>query len=117
MRLVRTDMLRLVPLESGGFEAETRHLKALIRHGADVGWVALPTIYAGEPSAFRPVRDSLRIGRELVRRRVVAHAAPAPVATLLRAPGALAGVLRVRWPRLALGVLAIVAAGLALPTW
>jgi predicted MFS family arabinose efflux permease len=117
MRLVRTDILRAVPLEPGGFEAETRHLKALIRRGADVGWVALPTIYAGEPSSFRPLRDSLRIGRELLRPRAVAPAAPARVATLLRGPGALLGVLRDRWPRLALGVLALVAAGLTLPTW
>jgi hypothetical protein len=96
---------------------ETRHLKALIGHGADVGWVALPTIYAGEPSSFRPVRDSLRVGRELVRRPPVGPAAPVTVTTLLRGPAAPAGLLSGRWPRLALGVLAVVAVGLSLPAW
>jgi glycosyltransferase involved in cell wall biosynthesis len=116
MRLVRTGALRDVPLVSGGFEAETRHLKALIRHGADVGWVALRTIYAGEPSSFRPVRDSLRIGRELLRRRAAAPGGPAAAIPPPR-PAARAGVLGPWWPRLALGLLALVAAGLALPAW
>ena len=57
------------------FEAETRHLKALVRNGRAVGWVPMPTIYDGEPSSFRPVADTLRVTRA-----VLAPSAPAPPA-------------------------------------
>ena len=112
MRLLRLEALRAVPLEAGGFEAETRHLKALARRGTAIGWVAIPTIYAGEPSAFRPIADSVRIARELMTRDRAHRATPAP----LPGPGPLVSVVREWWPRLALGVVAIVAVGLLLPT-
>jgi dolichol-phosphate mannosyltransferase len=106
MRLIRVEALAAAPLQPGRFESETRHLKALARSGARIAWVEIPTIYAGEPSSFRAIADSLRVGREVVRGRQ-----PDP----LPGPGALVGVLREWWLRLALGVLGIIAIGLMLP--
>ena len=61
MRLFRASALRDVPPLPGRYEAETRHLKALIRSGRDIAWVPMPAIYAGEPSSFRAVADTLRV--------------------------------------------------------
>jgi hypothetical protein len=68
MRLLSASALRRVPLEPGRFETETRHLKALLRADATIAWVDIPTIYAGEPSSFRTLRDAARIGKEIVSR-------------------------------------------------
>jgi membrane-associated phospholipid phosphatase len=106
MRLLRTHTLARVPFERGRFEAETRHLKALARAGADVVWTPMPTVYAGEHSSYRPLVDSARIAREIVRRP---RLAPLP------APGVLRDVARQWAPRLALGVLGVIAVGLTLP--
>ena len=65
MRLFRADALRDVAPPPGRYEAETRHLKALIRSGHDVGWVAMPAIYGGEPSSFRALADGLRVMRAI----------------------------------------------------
>ena len=48
---------------AGRYEAETRHLKALLRGGRDVAWVPMPAIYGGEPSSFRAVADRLLVAR------------------------------------------------------
>ena len=69
MRLLRGRALRDVPLPEGGFEAETIHLKRCLRAGVPVGWVPIPAIYDGEPSAFRHVRDSARIAAALLTAR------------------------------------------------
>ena len=61
MRLIRTEALRAVPPSRGRYEAETRHLKALIRSGRDIAWVPMPAVYAGESSSFRAVVDTLRV--------------------------------------------------------
>ena len=61
MRVYRTDALARVPLTTGRFEAETRHLKASVREGLTLAWVPIPAIYDGSSSAFRPVRDCARI--------------------------------------------------------
>jgi predicted MFS family arabinose efflux permease/membrane-associated phospholipid phosphatase len=66
MRLFRADALRAAEPPSGRYEAETRHLKALVRSGQEVGWVPMPVIYDGEPSSFHPVRDTLRVMRAMV---------------------------------------------------
>jgi membrane-associated phospholipid phosphatase/MFS family permease len=105
MRLFRSDALREVPLPAGGYEAESRHLRALLAAGRQVGSVEIPTIYEGEPSGFRPLGDSARVARALV-------AAPAGQAG--SAADALA-VLRAWTPRLASMLLAALALGLALP--
>ena len=68
MRLVRGRALREVPPPPGGFEAETLHLKRCLRAGVPVAWVPIPAIYDGQPSAYRPLRDSARIARSLARR-------------------------------------------------
>ena len=68
MRLLRGRALHEVPPPPGGFEAETAHLKRCLRAGVPVAWVPIPAIYEGEPSSFRPLRDSARIARALARR-------------------------------------------------
>ncbi|HEV2814699.1 MAG TPA: glycosyltransferase [Solirubrobacteraceae bacterium] len=68
MRLLRGRALSDVPPPPGGFEAETLHLKRCLRAGVRVAWVPIPAIYEGQPSAYRPLRDSARIARALARR-------------------------------------------------
>jgi dolichol-phosphate mannosyltransferase len=104
MRLFRTSALRDVALPNGGYEAESRHLRALLRAGNAVSSVEIPTIYDGEPSHFRPVRDTLRVGRALA----AAPREPAPIGDALE-------VLRAWMPRLGAVVLAAIALGLAMP--
>jgi membrane-associated phospholipid phosphatase/predicted MFS family arabinose efflux permease len=60
MRLLRGRALELLP-PRGGYEAETRHLKRVLRAGVPVSWTAMPAIYAGERSSFRALRDSGRV--------------------------------------------------------
>jgi glycosyltransferase involved in cell wall biosynthesis len=61
MRLLRGRALREVRFPPGGYEAETRHLIRCLRVGVPVAWVPIPAIYAGAPTSFRPLRDSLRV--------------------------------------------------------
>lgn len=61
MRLLTAQALAAVPLPGGGFEGETRHLVAAARAGLRIAWVAIPAVYADEESAFRPLRDSIRV--------------------------------------------------------
>ncbi len=107
MRLFRTAALRAVPLPAGGYEAESRHLRALLASGRQVSSVEIPTIYDGEPSGFRPLADTARVARALVK-------APAGSAGTGSASEALA-VLRGWAPRLSALLLAAIALGLALP--
>jgi membrane-associated phospholipid phosphatase/MFS family permease len=107
MRLFHTAALRDVPLPAGGYEAESRHLRALLASGRHVSSVEIPTIYDGEPSGFRPVADTARVARALV-------AAPAGSPGTGSATDALA-VLRAWAPRLSTLLLAAIALGLALP--
>jgi len=107
MRLFRSAVLRDEPLPTGGYEAESRHLRSLLAAGRRVTSVDIPTIYEGEPSHFRPVVDTLRVGRALTGPR-------AGLAPQGSAADALA-VLRDWTPRLGALLLAAVALGLALP--
>jgi membrane-associated phospholipid phosphatase/MFS family permease len=109
MRLFRTDALRDVPLGSGGYEAESRHLRALLAGGHAVASVEIPTIYDGEPSHYRPLADSLRVARAL-------SAAPRRAERGGTAAEAFA-VLRAWTPRLTALVLAAIALGAALPVF
>jgi membrane-associated phospholipid phosphatase/MFS family permease len=109
MRLFRSEVLRDLPLPAGGYDAESRHLRALLRAGRRVASVEIPTIYNGEPSHFRPVVDTLRVGRALAASGRTGS--PAPGGT---AADALA-VLRAWSPRLGALLLAAIALGLALP--
>ena len=63
MRLLTRRALREVPFPGGGFEAETLHLRACLAAGVPVMWVPIPALYAGEPSSFRAIRDSVRVLR------------------------------------------------------
>ncbi|HEV2785766.1 MAG TPA: MFS transporter, partial [Solirubrobacteraceae bacterium] len=74
MRLIRTDVARRVPFPAGRYEAESRHLKDLVRARARIAWVDIPAVYDGEPSDFRPARDALRVAREIVMPRRPARA-------------------------------------------
>ena len=110
MRLFRAAALRDVPPPDGRYEAETRHLKALIRDGRDVGWVPMPAIYGGEPSSFRPVADTM-----LVARAVVGAGAPRAPVTPLPPAAALRGVVREWAPRIGLAMLLAWSVAAALP--
>ena len=107
MRLFRTETLREVPLGTGGYEAESRHLRALLAGGHEVASVEIPTIYDGEPSHYRPLADSVRVARAL-------GATPQRPESRGSAAEAFA-VLRAWMPRLAALVLAAIALGAALP--
>ncbi len=61
MRLLTAQALAAVPLPGGGFEAETHHLAAATRLGLRIAWVPIPAVYGDEQSAFRPLRDSIRV--------------------------------------------------------
>jgi MFS family permease/membrane-associated phospholipid phosphatase len=109
MRLFRSEALRAVPPVEGGYEAESRHLRALLASGRSVASVEIPTIYDGEPSHFRPLADTVRVGRALI--APTARAAPADSAA-----DALA-VLRAWTLRLAALLLAVIALGAAMPVF
>jgi glycosyltransferase involved in cell wall biosynthesis len=79
MRLIRAGALRAVPPVSGRYEAETHHLKAIIRSGRDIAWVPMPAIYAGEPSSFRAIVDTVRVMRAVLAPAPARSAGPAPV--------------------------------------
>lgn len=62
MRLFTGEALRRCPPPRGRYEAETLHLRDLVRSGLAVGWVPIPAIYHEEaPSSFRPLADTLRV--------------------------------------------------------
>jgi membrane-associated phospholipid phosphatase len=107
MRLFRTDTLSEVPLPEGGYDAESHHLRALVRSGREIESVEIPTVYDGEPSHFRPVADTVRVARALIAPpRRPAHESGGSEAF---------GVLREWSPRLATLVLAVIALGAAMP--
>jgi membrane-associated phospholipid phosphatase/MFS family permease len=110
MRLFRTDALLAAPFPAGGYEAETRHLRALLAQGREVSSVEIPTIYDGEPSGFRPLADTVEIARALV-------AAPPGASDDAAEPGwrVVTAELREWAPRLAAGVAGAIAIGAALP--
>jgi membrane-associated phospholipid phosphatase/MFS family permease len=105
MRLFRTEALRAVPSPPGGYEAESRHLRALIAAGRPVASVEIPTIYEGEPSHFRPVADTLAVAAALL----------GPASRDSSAPTVTVPVLRQWAPRLAAALGAVLAIGAALP--
>jgi membrane-associated phospholipid phosphatase len=65
MRVLRGRALEL-PIPGDGYEAESRHLKAVLLRDIDVVWVPIPAIYGDEKSEFRSLRDSLRVLAALV---------------------------------------------------
>jgi membrane-associated phospholipid phosphatase/MFS family permease len=107
MRLFRSEALSEVPLPDGGYDAESRHLRGLVKSGRAVESVEIPTIYDGEPSHYRPVVDTARVGRALI---APARNAPSPGG----AHEAFA-VLRAWAPRLGALIAAVIALGAAMP--
>src|SRR5215207_4764821 len=107
MRLFRSDVLAVLPLPEGGYDAESRHLRGLVKSGRELESVEIPTLYDGEPSHFHPVLDTARVARALI-----APARNAPSAG--RAHEAFA-VLRAWAPRLGALILAVIALGAAMP--
>lgn len=59
-RVVRTDILRQVPLEATGYEFETELVVKLARRGARIARVPIKAVYGGETSKLRPIRDTTR---------------------------------------------------------
>ena len=110
MRLYRTEALRDVPLVEGGYEAESRHLRALLAAGRPVASVEIPTIYDGEPSHYRALADTVRVARALIGPPVRPAPAVGGAAEAL-------GVLRSWTPRLGALTLAAIALGAALPVF
>jgi membrane-associated phospholipid phosphatase/MFS family permease len=107
MRLFRASALRAVPPLPGRYEAETQHLKALLRSGRDVAWVPMPAIYAGETSSFRAVADTLRVLRAVV----AAPPSPAPAEPVR---STVRDVLREWLPRIGTAILLVWAVAAAL---
>jgi membrane-associated phospholipid phosphatase/MFS family permease len=108
MRLFRTQALEAVPLPEGRYEAESRHLRALVAAKRPVASVDIPTIYDAEPSHFRPLADTLAVARALL--------GPAGGGLGVAAqPQAGAAVLRPWAPRLVAALAAVLAIGAALP--
>jgi membrane-associated phospholipid phosphatase/predicted MFS family arabinose efflux permease len=108
MRLFRTEALRAVPPPDGGYEAESVHLRALLAERRRVAPVAIPTIYDGEPSHFRPLADTAAVARALV---ASPHAADDDSGTQPLRPA----VLREWAPRLGTLLAASIAIAAALP--
>jgi hypothetical protein len=59
MRLLRGRALET--LCPGGYEAETLHLRRVLREGLTVAWAPMPALYGDERSSFRPWRDGSRV--------------------------------------------------------
>jgi dolichol-phosphate mannosyltransferase len=81
MRLLRGRALSTFP--EGGYEAETIHLRRVLRDGVPVAWVPIPAIYGEERSSFRPGRDSAKVLWALV--RPLERPTPTQVRAALRA--------------------------------
>ncbi len=109
MRLFRADALRAVQPPPGRYEAETRHLKALLRSGHEVGWVPMQTIYGGEPSSFRAMTDSTKVMRAILTHPRLAEESPRA------ATSSLTEVTREWAPRILLGMLLAWAVAIAFP--
>jgi len=108
MRLFRGDALREVPLADGGYDAESRHLRELLKSRRELESVEIPTIYDGEPSHYRPLVVTARVAWALLvpAGRRAANAGGARETF---------GVLRAWTPRLGALVLAVIALGAAMP--
>jgi glycosyltransferase involved in cell wall biosynthesis len=59
-RVYSTDMLRQLPLRSSRYDLETEVVIKASRKGFRIGHCRIQTIYAGEVSRFRNIKDSLR---------------------------------------------------------
>jgi hypothetical protein len=71
-RLIKTNVLRAIKLESSDFEIETEELIKASKKGFKIASVDIQTIYRDEVSKIQPVRDTVRfiayLWRELLRK-------------------------------------------------
>jgi len=68
-RLIRTEVLRRVPLTTDGYEMETELLIGAARAGFRISSVPIPTCYGEETSHIRVGRDTIRFLRVLRKSR------------------------------------------------
>ena len=94
----------------GGYEAESRHLRALISARRWVASVEVPTIYDGEPSHFRPGADTIGVARALL--APPGHGGGHAKTTRTHAS---LNVVREWAPRLIVGLVTVILLGAALP--
>lgn len=66
-RLFRADVLPFVTTISNRFEAESEVLMQVADRGIRMGWVRVSTVYGGDVSSIKPVRDTFRFFRMLFR--------------------------------------------------
>lgn len=59
-RLIRTDVLRTIRLESSNYEIESEMIIEVARRGYRIDSVPIKTVYEGEKSRINPVIDTLR---------------------------------------------------------
>jgi glycosyltransferase involved in cell wall biosynthesis len=59
-RLIKTNVLQVIKLESSDFEIETEELIKASKKGFKIASVDIQTIYRDEVSKIRPVRDTVR---------------------------------------------------------
>jgi dolichol-phosphate mannosyltransferase len=84
MRLIRGRALAALP--TGGYEAETTHLRRALREGLAVEWVPIPALYGEERSSFRAGRDSARVLLGAGATARTAHVAATPSSVPSAAP-------------------------------
>jgi glycosyltransferase involved in cell wall biosynthesis len=66
-RLVRRELLPVLNAPSDRFEFETESLILTARHGFRIGCVPIRTIYANQKSKIRPLRDTIRYARLIIK--------------------------------------------------
>jgi glycosyltransferase involved in cell wall biosynthesis len=66
-RLIRTEVLRNVELETANYETESEIIIKAARKGFAITEVPIKTIYAGQESKIKPGRDTLRFAKLVIR--------------------------------------------------
>jgi hypothetical protein len=70
-RLARKELLPVLMAPSNRFEFESESLILAARLGFRLGFVPIRTIYAGQHSKIRPLRDTLRYFRLIWKYRII----------------------------------------------
>jgi len=68
-RLARKELLPILMAASDRFEFESESIILAVRHGFRIGFVPIRTIYTGQQSKIRPLRDTIRYIRLMSRYR------------------------------------------------
>jgi glycosyltransferase involved in cell wall biosynthesis len=83
-RLYRRGLLARTPLTPGRYELETEIIVRAARLGFRLAEIPIPTVYGGEVSQFRTLRDAPRIVGTLLRLTLEGVRPPAPMRDALR---------------------------------